>query len=72
MAEKQGSARLDRASSPDVRGREESATPVGLKPDPTGPEHGDDSANSGTSAEGRDRPPSSRGRDPKSPWLGGG
>ena len=23
-------------------------------------------------SEGRDRPPSDRGRDPKEPWLGGG
>ena len=23
-------------------------------------------------SEGRDRPPSGRGRDPNSPWLGGG
>ena len=31
---------------------------------PQAPEHDD--------SEGRDRPPSDRGRDPKSPWLGGG
>ena len=31
---------------------------------PPRPEHDD--------SEGRDRPPTGRGRDPKSPWLGGG
>jgi hypothetical protein len=67
MAENQGKtkwrARLDRPCSPDIRGFEESAGHEN---------HLDDNPHRDTSAEGRDRPPSNRGRDRKSPWLGGG
>jgi hypothetical protein len=76
MAEQQGNRdpiqRFDREPGPGIPGREESdATGSRPRPDSTRARR-DKDLDPDTSAEGRDRPPSDRGRDPKGPWLGGG
>jgi hypothetical protein len=67
MAEdRQQPSRAGRAGLPDHRARErEGDQRENLEPRR-------DNTDAGHAAEGRDRPPSDRGRDPDGPWLGGG
>ena len=71
MAEHRGdrvlTPRTNPAADPDRRALEDDKA-RDERPD----EHRDEPREEQGSAEGRDRPPANRGRDPNGPWLGGG